>query len=157
MLLTFRAGGPGADYAAAVPRDEYLDYLAAVPLFSNLNKGQLRQIGKVADELTVQAGTVVARQGDVGRELLLILEGTAEVERNNEPIARLGRGDFVGEMAVLTHSPRNATVTATSDLVVLVVTATGLSQLLDDIPGLAKHLLYEVAARFAPTVSDLRG
>jgi CRP/FNR family transcriptional regulator, cyclic AMP receptor protein len=139
-----------------VPRDDYLDYLAAVPLFAKCDKAQLREIGQVADELTVHAGTVLARQGDIGRELLLILEGTAEVERDNKPIARLGRGDFVGELAVIAQVRRNATVTATTDVIVLVLTAAGLSQLLDDIPGLAKHLLYEVTARLAPAAADHR-
>ena len=47
-------------------RDEYLEHLAAVPLFSRCSKSQLQEIGRVADELTVKAGTVLARQGDIG-------------------------------------------------------------------------------------------
>ncbi len=137
-------------------RDQYLDHLKAVPLFSRCDRHQLQEIGKVADELTISAGTVLMREGQIGRELFLILEGTADVARATEVVATIGAGDFVGELAVLAHVPRNATVTARTDLDVLVMTSAALSQLLDDIPGLAKHLLYEVAERLAPAVLDHR-
>jgi CRP/FNR family transcriptional regulator, cyclic AMP receptor protein len=135
-------------------RDEYLEHLAAVPLFSRCSKGQLQEIGRVADELTVKAGTVLARQGDIGRELFVIVDGTASVSRDGELVATIGKGGFVGELAVIARVPRNATVTAESDLDLLVLTPSGLSQLLDDVPGLAKHLLYETVSRLAPMVTD---
>jgi len=137
-----------------VARDEYLDHLAAVPLFAQCTKGQLQEIGRVADELRVSAGTILARQGDVGTELFVIIDGTAAVTRDGQPVATVGRGGFVGELAVLARVPRNATVTAETDLDVLVLTPTGLSQLLDDIPGLAKHLLQEVVDRLVATSVD---
>jgi CRP/FNR family transcriptional regulator, cyclic AMP receptor protein len=135
-------------------RDEYLEHLAAVPLFSKCSNSQLKEIGRVADELTVKAGTVLTRQGEVGRELFVIVNGTASVTRDGQPIATISKGGFVGELAVIAHVPRNATVVAETDLDVLVLMPNGLSQLLDDVPGLAKHLLYETVARLAPTVTD---
>jgi CRP-like cAMP-binding protein len=137
-----------------VARDEYLDHLAAVPLFSRCTKAQLQEIGRVADELKVPAGTVLARQGDVGAELFVIMDGTVAVTRDGQPVASVGQGGFVGELAVLARVPRNATVTADTEVDLLVLTATGLSQLLDDIPGLAKHLLQEVVDRLAATGND---
>jgi CRP/FNR family transcriptional regulator, cyclic AMP receptor protein len=137
-----------------VARDEYLQQLAAVPLFSKCTKQQLQEIARVADEVTVTPGTVLTRQGDVAFELFVILEGTASVVRDGQLRATVGRGGFVGELAVIAHTPRTATVTADTELNLLVLTATGLSQLLDDIPGLAKHLLFEVATRLAPTATD---
>jgi CRP/FNR family cyclic AMP-dependent transcriptional regulator len=139
-----------------VARDEYLNHLKTVPLFARCDKAQLTEIAKVADELTVKAGTVLMREGEIGRELFLVVEGTADVARNSQVVATIGPSDFVGELAVLAHAPRNATVTARTDMDVLVMTSAALSQLLDDIPGLAKHLLYEVAERLTPSVSDLR-
>jgi CRP/FNR family cyclic AMP-dependent transcriptional regulator len=135
-------------------RDEYLKHLAAVPLFSRCTKQQLQEIGQVADELTVPAGRVLTRQGDFGFELFVIIEGTAAVSRDGRQVATVGRGGVVGELAVIAQTPRNATVTAETELDVLVLTASGLSQLLDDIPGLAKHLLYEIAVRMAPAAPD---
>ncbi len=128
-------------------RDEYLGYLASVPLFSNCTKRQLQEIGQVADEIVLPAGKVLARQGGVGRESFILLDGTASVTRDGQRVATVTSGDVVGEMAVLSGRPRNATVVAETELRVLVLTRRGLSQLLDDIPGLAKRLLYQVAAR----------
>lgn len=134
-------------------REEYLEHLASVPLFSRCTKGQLQEIGRVADELTVPAGTVLARQGGLGSELFVIVEGTVAITRDGEKIATVGRGEFVGELSVLSRAPRNATVTAETEVDLLVLTPTGLSQLLDDIPGLAKHLLQEVVDRLATSAA----
>lgn len=129
-------------------RDEYLDHLAAIPLFEKCNRQQLTEIGRVADEITVQPGTMLAEQGTIGLELFIIVDGTASVTRDRQPIATLGKGDFGGELAVLAHGRRrNATVTADTEVTMLVLTGTGFDQLLDDIPGLAKHVLYEVVGR----------
>jgi CRP-like cAMP-binding protein len=128
-------------------RDEYLRQLASVPLFSNCTRRQLQKIGMVADEIVLPAGKVLAHQGGVGFELFILLDGTASVTRDGQRVATIVSGDVVGEMAVLSGRPRNATVVAETELRVLVLTHKGLNQLLDDIPGLAKHLLYEVAAR----------
>ncbi len=128
-------------------RDSYLRHLASVPVFSNCTKRQLQEIGKVADELILPVGKVLARQGEVGFEMFILLDGTAEVTRDGQRVATVTVGDVVGELAVLSGHPRNATVTAETELGVLVLTHRGLDQLLDDIPGLAKHMLYEVTAR----------
>lgn len=135
-------------------RDDYLNYLASVRLFSNCTNKQLREIARVATQVRVPAGKILAREGDVGRELFIILEGSASVTRDGRHLTTLTVGDVVGELAVLTHHPRNATITAETDLGILVLTHSGLDQLLDDIPGLAKHLLYEVAGRIDTATPD---
>lgn len=128
-------------------RDIHLQHLASVPVFSNCTKRQLQEIGKVADELILPVGTILARQGEAGFEMFILLDGTAVVTRDGQHVATVSAGDVVGELAVLSGQPRNATVTAETELGVLVLTHRGLGQLLDDIPGLAKHMLYEVTAR----------
>jgi CRP/FNR family transcriptional regulator, cyclic AMP receptor protein len=130
-----------------VIRDSYLRHLASVPLFSNCTKSQLQEIGKVADELILPVGKLLACQGEVGFEMFILVEGAAAVTRDGEHVATVAAGDVVGELAVLSGHPRNATVVAETELRVLVLTQRGLNQLLDDIPGLAKHMLYEVTAR----------
>ena len=138
-------------------RDEYLQHLASVPLFSKCTKRQLEEIGEVATELILPAGKVLARQGDVGFEMFILLDGTASVTRDGQRVATLTAGDVVGELAVISGHPRNATVVAETELRILDLTHAGLDQLLDDIPGLAKHLLYEVTARLvAATPEDAR-
>jgi len=135
-------------------RDGYLQYLASVPLFSKCTKRQLQEIGKVADDLVLPAGKVLARQGEVGFEMFILLDGTASVTIDGERVATVTAGDVVGELAVISGHPRNATLVAETELRVLVLTHTGLDQLLDDIPGLAKHLLHEVTARIVRSTTD---
>jgi CRP-like cAMP-binding protein len=134
--------------------EDYEAHLRAVPLFASCTKKQLKEIGRVAVETSVAAGKVLVQQGDIGFDLMILLEGIAEVTRDGILVSEVGPGHVIGEMAVLSERPRNATLTAKTDVVVLVLTRSGLDQLLDDIPGLAKQLLYEVvrrAANNAPT------
>jgi len=134
-------------------RDSSRAFLAAVPLFAHCNARQLDQINRVATEATLPRGRVFVVQGDEGREMYVITEGRAEVRRDGHLIAELGRNDVVGELAVLRHTTRNATVTATTDLSVLAVAAKDLDPLLDEIPGLAKALLEAVVTRLDPDQS----
>jgi CRP/FNR family transcriptional regulator, cyclic AMP receptor protein len=135
-------------------RDEFLQHLASVPLFSNCTKRQLQEIGTVATQVILPAGKVLVRQGEPGLDLFILVEGTASVTRDGRHVATRAPGDVVGELAVMSHHPRNATVVADTELRVLVLTHAGLDQLLDDIPGLAKHLLYEIATRLEMATPD---
>ena len=136
-------------------RDEFLQHLASVPLFSNCTKRQLQEIGTVATQVILPAGKVLVRQGEAGLELFILLDGTVSVTRDGRRVATRIAGDVVGELAVLSHHPRNATVVAETELRTLVLTHAGLDQLLDDIPGLAKHLLCEVSARLDTATADV--
>jgi CRP/FNR family transcriptional regulator, cyclic AMP receptor protein len=131
-------------------RDHYRAYLASVPLFAHCSGRQLDQINRVATEVTIPAGRVFVQQGDVGREMFVITDGQAEVTRDGQVVAELGRNDVVGELAVLRHSTRNATVTAKTELTLLVVSASAVDGLLDTIPELAKALLIAVMDRLSP-------
>jgi len=97
--------------------------LKAVPFFSGMSKSDLAAVAQQTDEVDVAAGKVLAREGDFGEEFFLIETGTAQVTRGGEPIAELGAGDFFGEMALLEEDDRrNATVTATSPMSLIVMT-----------------------------------
>jgi len=133
----------------SMARSEHLRHLASVRQFSNCTKSQLLEIAKVADETVLPVGKVLARQGAVGFELFLVLDGTASIARDGQRVATVTTGDVVGELAVILGRPRNATVVAETELTVLVLTRMGLDQLLEDIPGLAKHLLYNVASQLS--------
>ena len=95
--------------------------LKEVPFFANLKKKDLSLIAQNADELDVRAGKVLAREGDIGQEFFVIEAGTAEVKRGGDTLAQLGPGDFFGEMALLEEDRRVATVTATSDMTLIVM------------------------------------
>ena len=106
----------------ALRRDAKIELLKKVPLFAGCSKNELRQLAKIADELDLREGTVLTREGRPGREFFVLIDGTAEVTKKGKKIADLGPGDWLGEIALITDSPRTATVTATSPVDVLVVT-----------------------------------
>ncbi len=128
-------------------REQYLDHLASVPLFSGCTTKELRDIAKATVELTLDEGKEFVTQGDVGREAFVIVEGSADVTRGGKTIATLGPGDCVGELALLDHGPRTATVTAETPVTALVLSARAFSGVIEDVPGLAHKLLGQLAGR----------
>ncbi|HEX9992176.1 MAG TPA: cyclic nucleotide-binding domain-containing protein [Acidimicrobiales bacterium] len=130
-----------------MPRAAYLEHLAQVPLFRSLSKRDLQRVARAADELQVEPGRVLMEQGQVGRECFVIVDGTATVRRNGRRVATLGPGDAAGELSLLDHGPRTATVVADGAMTVLVIGAREFSGLLDEVPTVARKLLTSLAAR----------
>ena len=97
--------------------------LKSIPLFEEVGDEELAQIAPFAQEVTVEAGKVLVREGDFSYEFMAIEEGDAEVTRGGEHVADLGPGDFFGEMGLLEKTLRNATVTAKTSM--RLVTLTG--------------------------------
>lgn len=128
-------------------KDAYLDHLASVPLFASLSRKELQTVARASDELTLDEGKVLVRQGDVGRECFVILDGTAIVKRNGRKVATLGPGSYFGELSLLDKGPRTATVTAETPLTVLVLGPREFSSVLEQIPNMAHKLLATLAGR----------
>jgi len=127
--------------------DQYEQRLAKVPLFRACSKQDLRLIARLADSDTCRAGEVLVREGRRGNELFVIVEGEAEVSRDGDTMTTLEAGDYFGELAVLHPAPRTATVTATTDMEVLIVTSRELAILVSDVPLFARKLLTGMAGR----------
>jgi CRP-like cAMP-binding protein len=128
-------------------RKKKADVLAGLPLFSECSRRELDAVAAVADELRLPAGREVMRQGARGRELVVLLDGEVEVSRNGEVLATRGPGDFLGELALVTHRPRVATVTATTDLRVLVLERGAFERLVREVPSIALKVLKAVGER----------
>lgn len=128
-------------------REQYIDHLGSVPLFQGMTNKELREIAKATVELELESKKEFVTQGDVGREAFIIVDGTAEVIRNGKAIAELGPGDCVGELALLDHGPRTASVVANGPLKVLVLGPREFSGLLDELPTLSHKLLGVLASR----------
>lgn len=96
--------------------------LKSIPLFAEVGDEELSQIAPFANEVSVEEGKVLLREGDFSYELMAIEEGSAEVTRGGEHVADLGPGDFFGEMGLLERTLRNATVTATSPMRLITLT-----------------------------------
>lgn len=125
----------------------YLEHLATLPLFSSCSKRELQKIARAGDEVSVEAGRVLVDQGDIGREAFVILEGTAVVKRNGRRIAMLGPGDHFGELSLLDHGPRTATVQADTPMRVFVLAARRFTSVIDDVPSLSHKLMGALASR----------
>ena len=131
-------------------RNQKVELIKRVPLFANCSKRELQQIAGIADEIDLREGKVLTEQGKPGREFFVLLEGGAEVAKDGKRINRLGDGDFFGEIALVSRSPRTATVTATSPVRALVITDRSFRQLLDDSPQIQLKVLEALAERLAP-------
>src|SRR5919199_3862996 len=103
-------------------KDRKVELISRVPLFAKLPKSQLQQVASVADEVDLPEGKELTREGDRGREFFVILDGGADVRRKGRKIRSLGEGDFLGEIALVSKSPRTATVTTTQPTRALVIT-----------------------------------
>ena len=130
-------------------RDAKIELLKKVPLFAGCSKNELRQLAKTADEIDLRQGTVLTREGRPGREFFVLIDGTAEVTRKGKKIADLGPGDWLGEIALITDSPRTATVTATSPVDVLVITDRRFRSVVETMPSIALKVLACVGERLS--------
>ena len=128
-------------------KDEYLQHLAHVPLFTACSKKELQTIARASDDVEVPKGKVLVEEGKPGHEFFLILDGTASVKRGKKEIAKLGKGQYFGELALLDRGPRSASVVATSDLDVLVLGQREFAGVIDEVPSLAHKLLTSMAQR----------
>ena len=128
-------------------RQTKVELLKRIPLFAECSKSELEAISRVADELTLPAGRVVMRQGARGRELVVLVDGEAAVERDGATIATIRGGDFLGELALITGKPRTATVTALTGLRMLVLDGISFDRLLRDVPSVSVKVLSAVAER----------
>jgi CRP/FNR family transcriptional regulator, cyclic AMP receptor protein len=121
--------------------------LKKIPVFADLDDEELGHIAALAAEVSVPAGKELVREGDYSYDVLAIEEGMARVERHGERIADLGPGDVVGEMGVLERSQRNATVVATSPMLLVTLTGWDIRKLRKSAPNAVGHLRDVVAQR----------
>jgi CRP-like cAMP-binding protein len=121
--------------------------LANTQMFSMCSKKELRTVAEVAKLRTIARGTRLIAQGEKGDRMFVILSGTARVSRGGRKIAALGSGDVVGELALLSRSPRNATVDAETDLDVAEIGRLAFGRLVHAVPSFAQKLLEAMAVR----------
>lgn len=124
-----------------------LEHLKNVSLFSACSKKDLEKIARAGDEITLPAGSVIVDQGQTGREAFVILAGTALVRRNGKKVATLGEGSVVGELSLLDHGPRTASVICETECTLLVISQRHFLAVLDEVPALAHKLLASLAAK----------
>ena len=123
--------------------------------FRGYKTAQLRDVGRLADQVKVGAGEILVREGQFGKEIYLILSGSVEVTQKGRLANVLGPGDFFGEQAALTRGrTRNDTVTALSQLELLIIGRREFNALLD-IPEFRDALLRKMANRLQAVDAQL--
>ena len=121
--------------------------LRAIPLFAALGKKERREVAKQGDEVEVEPGRHLVREGEFAYEFFAIEEGTAEVRRGDQLLAELGPGDFFGEMGLIGNVTRNASVIATKPLKVMVLTGSAFRHIERELPAVSKQIRRAIEER----------
>ena len=121
--------------------------LKSIPLFADVPDEELGQIATFAQEVMVNEGRELVREGDFSYEFMAIEEGEAEVTREGEHLADLGPGDFFGEMGLLEKTLRNATVTAKTPMRLITLTGWDLKRMERHIPEAIERVRETLEAR----------
>ncbi len=134
--------------------DVKLDLLRSVSLFADLKGKDLEQVGRLADTIDVPAGKVLMREGQTGAEMFVIASGSVIVERNGREVTRLGQGEVVGEVALLSEGPRTATVTTAEPSSLFVLGHREFHTLLADSTEVRRCVFDELARRIRDVEAD---
>jgi CRP-like cAMP-binding protein len=134
-------------------RNAKIELLRRVPLFEECSQKELGQISTLADEISIAAGTTLITEGAKGREFFVLIDGTVDIRRKGRKLASLDTGDFFGEIALLTDTPRSATVVTATSVRLLVITGQAFRRLLDETPSIQGKVLTALARRVAPSLA----
>ena len=128
-------------------RKKKIDLLRRVEIFSGMSTRALGLIADRAQDIEVPAGQFIVRQGQVGTGFYLLVSGRTRVVRGSQEVARLGPGDFFGELSVLDQAPRIAHVIADEPTVCLALASWDFTKILEGNPKITLSILREVARR----------
>jgi CRP/FNR family cyclic AMP-dependent transcriptional regulator len=136
--------------------DRRAELLAACPLFRGIDAEGMAHLAAVATPVDFPAGHVIARQGDIGTGFFVVISGLVRVVRDGEVVARLGPGEFFGELSVLDRLPRNATVSAEAATSCLALASWDFEKILLEQPALTLAILRGVATRLRAATDSTR-
>lgn len=128
-------------------KDEKVELLRRIPLFSAFDRKKLKRLAQLADEVDVPAAKVLMRQGDIGSDMMVIVRGQVAVERDGQRLNTLAVGDFFGEIALVDGGPRTATVTTEESSTLLVLTHGQFHSMMEEFPEVAAQVMNALANR----------
>lgn len=126
---------------------DYLAHLTSVPLFAQCTKAELKSLARHTSDITAEPEQVLIKEGQGAYDFFVIVSGDAEVSREGQVVARLKAGDYFGEIGLLAPALRDATVTARSDMELIVLAQWDFEQALAEAPGMTRRLLAGMAHR----------
>ena len=135
-------------------QDVKIEALKRAPLFADLSRKELAEVARLVDEIEVAAGGVLAREGEIGHEFFVVVDGEVEFTRNGRKLPIDGPVDFFGEVALIEHTERMATVKAKTPLRVFVLAEREFHQLLDTNPRIERKVLKALARRLLTLVQS---
>jgi CRP/FNR family cyclic AMP-dependent transcriptional regulator len=135
-------------------QDTKVQALKAAPLFEGLSRKELAQLARVSEDVEVEPGEVLCKEGEIGHEFFVIVEGNVKITRKGRSVASRGSGDFVGEIALLEEIPRTATVKAETPVRLFVLTRKDFRHLLDENPSVERKVMRALARRLAEASKD---
>jgi CRP/FNR family cyclic AMP-dependent transcriptional regulator len=124
-----------------------VDDLRHIALFASMSEAELVRVAALGEPVDAEPGAVLIDQGDVGVECFLVLEGEAGIFTGGQHVATIGPSAVVGEMALIGHKPRNATVTAQTPMRLLAFNISSFKTLLDEMPATQKYIYDRLEAR----------
>lgn len=136
------------------PQNTKVEALKRIPLFEDLSRKELAELARITEDVEVPEGKVLCKEGEIGREFFVIIEGEAEVTRRGKHLATDRGGEFFGEISLLEHTPRVATVTAKTPLRFFVLTSQDFRHLLDKNPKVERKVLQALARRVLALSND---
>ncbi|MFQ5775449.1 MAG: cyclic nucleotide-binding domain-containing protein [Kiloniellaceae bacterium] len=139
--------------------EQEVEILRKIPLFANIDPTKLKLMCFASQRLTFKQGQKLCDQGDPGDSAFIIIEGTADVVLRTDDgplvVAKVGKNDIVGEIAILCDVPRTATVVATSELTALEITKDLFFRMVTDFPEMAVEIMRVLAHRLEQTTAQL--
>ena len=140
--------------------NDEVDLLKKIPLFAKIEASKLKLLAFTSDRLNFQPGELLCRQGDSGDTAYIILNGEADVLVDTPggqiSVAKLGKNDLVGEMAILIDIPRTATVKAISDVATLAISKDLFFRMVTEFPQMGVEIMRELAHRLENMNAQLR-
>jgi len=121
--------------------------LRDVAFFEGFAPSELDRVAELAEDVEASPGALIIDQGRVGTECFVILEGLANVFVGDDVVAQIGPGTMVGEMALVEHRPRNASVVAETPMTLVVFDLKAFKTLLEEMPRVHSKVLETLAAR----------
>ena len=137
-------------------QDRRAELLGGCPLFRGLDGTGLAAVAAAAIEVEFPADRVIARQGEIGTGFFVVVDGSVRVVRDGAVVARLGPGEFFGELSVLDGGPRVAQVLAAEPTRCLALASWDFERVLREEPAVALSVLRVVAARLREVTTDHR-